>query len=72
MQIFKKIAVVAAIGLAFPMAAMAQSTKDLKTELDALKAQVKQLEAQVAKAAGQETASDNMYWTKDKGFHTAP
>ena len=60
MQIFKKIAVVAAIGLAFPMAAMAQSTKDLKTELDALKAQVKQLEAQVAKAAGQEAASDNV------------
>jgi hypothetical protein len=53
MQIFKKLAVVAAISFAFPAAAMAQSAKELKAELEALKAHVKQLEAMIVKVSTQ-------------------
>lgn len=53
MHMFKKLAVAVAITVAFPVAAMAQSTKELKAELDALKAQIKQLEALVVKASAQ-------------------
>jgi hypothetical protein len=45
MHILKK--AVIAITLAFPVAAMAQSAQDLKLELDAMKARIKQLEAMV-------------------------
>lgn len=45
MHILKK--AVIAIALAFPAAAMAQSAQDLKLELDAMKAKIKQLEAMV-------------------------
>lgn len=45
MHILKK--TVIAIALAFPAVAMAQSAQDLKIELDAMKAKIKQLEAMV-------------------------
>ncbi|MES2048983.1 MAG: DUF3138 family protein [Pseudomonadota bacterium] len=45
MQLLKK--AVIAIALAFPAVAMAQSAQDLKNELDAMKAKIKQLEAMV-------------------------
>jgi hypothetical protein len=45
MHILKK--AVIAITLAFPVVAMAQSAQDLKLELDAMKARIKQLEAMV-------------------------
>lgn len=47
MHLMKKIVV--AIAVAYPALAMAQSTKQLKAELDALKAHVKQLEAMIEK-----------------------
>ncbi|MDO9193029.1 MAG: hypothetical protein Q7U12_09035, partial [Undibacterium sp.] len=53
MQMFKKLAVAVAIAVAFPVTAMAQSTKELKAELDALKAHVKQLEALIVKVSAQ-------------------
>ena len=49
MHVLKKLAV--AVALAFPVAAMAQSTKELKAELESLKAHVKLLEAMIDKAA---------------------
>lgn len=45
MHILKK--AVIAVALAFPAAAMAQSAQELKLELDAMKAKIKQLEAMV-------------------------
>jgi hypothetical protein len=53
MHMFKKLAVAVAITVAFPTVAMAQSTKQLKAELDALKAHVKQLEAMIVKVSAQ-------------------
>lgn len=56
MHLMKKI--VLAIAIAYPAVAMAQSTKDLKAELEALKSQVKRLEAMMEKVGAQaQTAS---------------
>lgn len=43
-----------ALALAFPLTAQAQTTQDLKAELDALKAHVKKLEAMIEKQAAAE------------------
>lgn len=51
MHLMKKIVV--AIAIAYPTIAMAESTKDLKAELEALKAHVKQLEAMIEKVSTQ-------------------
>jgi hypothetical protein len=51
MHVLKK--VVIAVALAFPVAAMAQTNKELKAELDSLKAQVKRLESMIEKAGAQ-------------------
>jgi opacity protein-like surface antigen len=47
MHVLKKAVLAIAIGLAFPVLASAQSTKELKAELDALKQHVKKLEAMI-------------------------
>lgn len=51
MQTLKKLVV--AIAIAYPALAMAQSTKDLKAELEALKSHVKVLEAMIEKVSSQ-------------------
>ncbi|PHV04821.1 hypothetical protein CSQ96_23760 [Janthinobacterium sp. BJB412] len=57
MHLLKKIVV--AIVIAYPAVAMAQSTKELKAELDALKSQVKRLEAMIEKVGGQAVLANN-------------
>ncbi len=53
MHMLKKLVVAIAIAGAFPTIAMAQSNKQLKAELEALKKQVKELEAMVQKVSAQ-------------------
>ncbi|WP_317203263.1 DUF3138 family protein [Janthinobacterium sp.] len=51
MQLLKKLVV--AIAIAYPAVAMAQSTRELKAELEALKTHVKKLEAMIEKVGAQ-------------------
>ena len=55
MPILKK--TVAAVILAFPVAAMAQSTQELKSEIDALKAKLQQLERLIEKQSAAAAAA---------------
>ena len=55
MPILKK--TVAAVILAFPVAAMAQSTQELKSEIDALKAKLQQLEKLIEKQSAAAAAA---------------
>ncbi|NRR29182.1 DUF3138 family protein [Oxalobacteraceae bacterium] len=53
MHLLKKVVIAIAIANAFPALAMAQSTKELKAELEALKSHVKRLEAMIEKVGSQ-------------------